>query len=167
MNTTSFNPIRKTTTLTRSLVLMLTLLFFTGLQAQTDTSAWAHDTASAPTVEPWTPEPAFDDEGPYLFYFGNGVIITYDDEVAREIGNRLGTPGPARGINKVGSFYSASNFFSAPANGRYMQGYLAANDKIYRSQQAYNDNPDKPLIDPAVFGRYPVEKGGAPKVCRL
>jgi hypothetical protein len=106
---------------------------------------------------------------PYLFHFGNGILATYDANCAKQIGLKVGKPFPARGINKVGDFYAATEIedLTKVKNGELLKGFLGNNDKLYLNADAYEYNPGKPMLDPKVFGNYGIEQGGKPKVFRL
>lgn len=117
----------------RTFTVLALLLTFNGIRAQTDSGALVQDTATYISTDTWSNNYFEEPDGPFLFYFGNGVIVTYDEAAANEIGSKLGIARPSRGRNLVGEFYSIGNYYSGPALNRYLQGYLGSNDKIYRS----------------------------------
>jgi len=171
----------------KKLILLFGLLMsFYSLKAQ--------DTWSQPEYDSTVPAPeavwgstyageGIEEYGLFIFQFGNGMIATLDEASARDIGNRVGVSNPVRGINKTGDYYAEllrlSMIEFASHGGSVagaqpilpqpilLRGFLAPNGKVYKSRAQYDSQPNKPLIDPAAYGRYKIEQGGQVKVFTL
>jgi hypothetical protein len=140
------------------------------------------DDSTAPATETAWGAPAADEAveefGLFVFQFGNGMIATLDEASARDIGNRVGVSNPVRGINKTGDYYAEimriSMMEAASQGGSFanaqpilLRGFLAPNGKVYKSRAQYENQPNKPLVDPVAYGRYKIELGGQVKVFTL
>lgn len=161
-------------------LLFAMFLSFYFLHAQ-DTWAQPEYDSSSSTTEAFMGSNEADEEeeafGLFIFQFGNGMIATLDEASARDIGNRVGVSNPIRGINKTGDYYAellrigmleaASNGGASSMQPILLRGFLAPNGKVYKSKPQYESQPYKPLVDPAVYGRYKAELGGQPKVFTL
>lgn len=154
------------------------LMSFYFLKAQ-DTWAQPEFDSAAPTSEAsWGSANSgeeIEEYGLFIFQFGNGMIATLDEASARDIGNRVGVSNPVRGINKTGDYYAELlrlSMIEAASHGGSMagaqpillRGFLAPNGKVYKSRAQYESQPNKPLVDPANYGRYKIEQGGQVKV---
>jgi hypothetical protein len=152
------------------------------LKAQDDSWHQPEDDSTAPATEASWGAPAANEAveefGLFIFQFGNGMIATLDEASARDIGNRVGVSNPVRGVNKTGDYYAelmrismmeAASHGGSFANAQpiLLRGFLASNGKIYKSRAQYESQPNKPLVDPAAYGKYKIELGGQVKVFTL
>ena len=165
----------------KTILVIVFLMFFYFLEAQDPWHQPEYDTAASAPEAAWgssASDEAVEEFGLFIFQFGNGMIATLDEAAARDIGNRVGVSSPVRGINKTGDYYAELfrlNLLESASRGGsvvgaqpiLIRGFLAPNGKAYKSRAQYDSQPDKPLVDPAAYGKYKIEQGGQVKVFTL
>lgn len=103
----------------------------------------------------------------YYFNFGNAIFVTYDDQVAEIFAQKLGLVSWGKGKNLIGERYWTPPVKGNPIIQARAIGFVGSNGKIYETQDHYRQDPERVLIDPEMFGRYPANKGGGLKMIRL
>lgn len=91
-------------------------------------------------VSPPTVQSTLDKTKPVDFYFGNRILRAPDYEIAKKFAEKLA----------LRNFNSNQVFVYKDKNNE--KWFIGANDKIYFSQDSYNQDPNNPYVDPIKMG---------------
>ena len=91
-------------------------------------------------VPPPTVQSTLDKTKPVDFYFGNRILRAPDYEIAKKFAEKL----------TIRNFNSNQVFVYKDKNNE--RWFIGANDKIYFSQNSYNQDPNNPYVDPIKMG---------------
>ena len=93
-----------------------------------------------PKPKPSLPLSTLDKTKPVDFYFGNRILRAPDYEIAKKFAEKLA----------LRNFNSNQVFVYKDKNNE--KWFIGANDKIYFSQDSYNQDPNNPYVDPIKMG---------------